>query len=233
MERQVLGDRAYRISEAEKTNLRWEAQQFRNGRLWHRWDYPYSVGSQVFDIQHEIIGAYLAANWRAFRTWGVSAISPWEFNFFWRLRPGVDKGRKELKVDWDALQRPGYSADYIDGQYERMDLAYQPSDWEATADGQAILRNNGPLLAYIAGKPAAFTGKDHNFQPGETVEKQLVIINNSRETVTADYRWALGKIAPRGDAGEVAHRNGATGTHPHPFRFAVGSVPGKYKLMPQ
>ena len=122
---QFLGDRAYRISEAEKKNLRWEAEQFRNGRLWHRWDYPYQVGSHVFDTQHEIIGAYLAANWRAFRTWGVSAISPWEHDFFWSLRKGVDKSRKQLKVDWEGLQRPGFSPDYIDGQYERMDLAFE------------------------------------------------------------------------------------------------------------
>ena len=188
---QFLGDRAYRISEAEKKNLRWEAQQFKNGRLWHRWDYPYQVGSPVFDIQHEVIGAYLAQNWRAFRTWGVSAISPWEHDFFWRLRPGVDKSRKQLKVDWKKLQRPGFSADYIDGQYERMDMAYELSDWEPTADGQAILRNNQPLLAYIAGKPAAFTSKDHNFYANETVEKQLIIINNSRETVTGECRWLL------------------------------------------
>ena len=107
---QFLGDRAYRISEAEKKNLRWEAEQFRNGRLWHRWDYPYQVGSTVFDIQHEIIGAYLTANWRAFRTWGVSAISPWEHDFFWSLRKGVDKSRKQLPVDWEGLQRPGFSA---------------------------------------------------------------------------------------------------------------------------
>ena len=160
---QFLGDRAYQISEAEKKNLRWEAEQFRNGRLWHRWDYPYQVGSRVFEDQHEIIGAYLTDNWRAFRTWGVSAISPWEHDFFWRLREGVDKSRKQLEVDWDGLQRPGFSPDYIDGQYERMDLAFELSDWIPTADGQAMLRNNMPLLAYIAGKPAAFTSKDHNF----------------------------------------------------------------------
>ena len=29
---------------AEKTDLRWEARQFREGQLWHRWDYPYQVG---------------------------------------------------------------------------------------------------------------------------------------------------------------------------------------------
>ena len=164
---QFLGDRAYQIGEEEKKNLRWEAEQFRKGRLWHRWDYPYPVGSRVFEYQHAIIGAYLARNWRAFRTWGVSAISPWEHDFFWSLREGVDKSRKQLEVDWEDLQRPGFSPDYIDGQYERMDMAFQRSDWIPTADGQAILRNNMPLLAYIAGKPAAFTSKDHNFSPGE------------------------------------------------------------------
>ena len=45
---QFLGDRAYQISEEEKANLRWEAKQFRAGRLWHRWDYPHQVGSQRF-----------------------------------------------------------------------------------------------------------------------------------------------------------------------------------------
>ena len=195
---QFLGDRAYQISEEEKKNLRWEAAQFRAGRLWHRWDYPYQVGSPVFAAQHEIIGRYLASNWPAFRTWGVSAISPWEYQFFWTLRDGVDKGRKELKTDWEGLQRPGFSPDYLGQQYERMDLAYERSDWIPTADGEAILRNNMPLLAYIAGKPSAFTSKDHNFYPGETVEKQIIAINNSRETVTLGGGW-LFEERPRKD----------------------------------
>jgi hypothetical protein len=227
---QFLGDRAYRISEAEKRNLRWEAEQFRNGRLWHRWDYPAQVGSHVFDVQHEIIGAYLTANWRAFRTWGVSAISPWEYDFFWSLRKGVDKSRKQLRVDWESLQRPGFSPDYIDGQYERMDLAFQLSDWTATPDGQAILRNNQPLLAYIAGKPAAFTSKDHNFRPGETVEKQIIIINNSRETVTADCHWSL--AMPNAVSG-LQKVTVATGQQDRiPLRLALPSelAPGRYKL---
>ena len=42
---QFLGDRAFQISEPEKANLRWEAKQFRAGKLWHRWDYPYEIGS--------------------------------------------------------------------------------------------------------------------------------------------------------------------------------------------
>jgi beta-galactosidase/beta-glucuronidase len=46
---QFFGDRAYRISEPEKANLRWEAKQFRAGSLWHRWDYPNEVGSPRFE----------------------------------------------------------------------------------------------------------------------------------------------------------------------------------------
>ena len=48
-----------------------------------------------------------------------------------------------------------------------------------------------PLLAYIGGPPAHFTSKDHNVFPGETVEKQIIIINNSRSSVAAVCRWSL------------------------------------------
>jgi beta-galactosidase/beta-glucuronidase len=188
---QFLGDRAYRISPMEEKNLRWEAEQFRAGRLWHRWDYPHALGSSVFDERNPVFAMYLRENWRALRTWGVSATSPWEHAIFWRARDGIDRRRKELPVDWERLQRPGFSPDYVEERYERMDLAFERADWVPTAAAQALLRNNGPLLAYIGGKPARFTSKDHNFVPGETVEKQLILLNNSRATVACDCRWSL------------------------------------------
>ena len=188
---EFLGDRAYQISDAEKANLRWEAQQFRAGNVWHRWDYPNPVGSDQFDERYPIFARYLTDNWRAYRTWGVSGISPWEYEHFWKLRPGVDRTRKELNVDWDKLQRPGFSPDYVDERFERMDMAYERSDWLATVAAQALIRNNGALLAYIAGKSSAFTSKDHNFLPGETVDKQVVVINNSREAVSCDAGWSF------------------------------------------
>jgi len=40
------------------------------------------------------------------RTWGVSGISPWDYWPYWKLRAGVDKGRKELKVDWGKSSAP-------------------------------------------------------------------------------------------------------------------------------
>lgn len=189
---QFFGDSAFKISKAEAANLRWEAKQFRTGKGWHRWDYPNAVGSPVFDENYPVFAMYLNDNWRSFRTWGVSAISPWEYGVFWKLRPGVARGRKELKVDWQNLQRPGFSPDYIDQQYERMDLAFERSDWAPTVAATALLRNNGPLLAWIAGKAQHFTSKDHLYIAGEKMEKQLIVINNSRETVSGKVIWRFG-----------------------------------------
>ncbi len=227
---QFLGDAAYSISQAEAENIRWEARQVKEGNLWHRWDYPHQVGDRVFDEQHRIIGQYLTSNWRAFRTWGLSANSPWEANFYWRLRPGVQRKRVDLTVDWDALQRPGYSPDYVDERYERMDLAYERTDWEATEDGKAILRNNMPLLAYIAGKPSAFTSKDHLFAPGETIQKQIVVINNSRETVTAECSWSLALPTPISGSKAVTVPTGDQARVPLRFDLPTSLAPGRYRI---
>jgi hypothetical protein len=183
---QFLGDRAFQISEREKQNLRFEAKQFRAGNLWHRWDYPHALGSRDFDERQEIFARYIADNWRAFRAWGLSANSPWEYHVFWKLRDAVDKRRTDFKADWESLQRPGLSADYTHRQQWTMATDFAMSDWVPTAAAQALFRNNKPLLAYIGGKSAAITGKDHNFLPGETVEKQFVVINNSREPVDCE-----------------------------------------------
>jgi beta-galactosidase len=193
---QFFGDSAYQISEPEKENLRWEAKQFEAGRGWHRWDYPNEVSSTRFEENYPVFALYLTDNWRAFRTWGVSAISAWEFGHFWKLRDGVDKSRRALKVDWQNLQRPGFSPDFIGPTYERMDIAFERSDWIETPAAQALMRNNRPLLAWLAGKASAFTSKDHNFLPGETVEKQLILVNNSRQSVQCDCQWSLASASP-------------------------------------
>ncbi|MBI3821297.1 MAG: hypothetical protein HY289_01310 [Planctomycetes bacterium] len=188
---QFVGDRAYKISEREKQNLRFEAKQFAAGNLWHRWEYPHHVGARDFDERAEIFARYITDNWRAFRTHGLSANSPWEHHIYWKLKDGVNRGRRDFKIDWDTLQKPGFSADYTHRQNFQFVTDFEASDWIATEPAKALMRNNMPLLAYIAGKPGAFTSKDHNYRPGEIIEKQLIIINNSREPVTCDCEWSL------------------------------------------
>ena len=227
---QFLGDQAFRIGSAEKENLRWEAAKFRDGKLWNRWDYPHHLGSTDFDEQFTVIAAYVTDNWRAFRTWGVSATNVWEYNMFWKLRGGVARGRKALPVDWESLQRPGFSPDFIDAQYERLDLAFDRADWLPTAAADALLRNNRPLLAYIAGGPDRFTEKGHIFVAGETVEKQVVVINNSRRPVTCDCRWSLALTPPVAGTAKVAVETGQQARLPLRFPLPANLPPGRYTL---
>ena len=196
---QFLGDRGFNLNEYDKTSLRWEANKWRTTKTWLRWTYPYSIvrsSSLGYDDQEEVWSMFTTDNWRAFRTHGVSTMNVFGYGPFWKLRDGVNKDRKNLKVDWENLQRPGFSADYIEERYTRMDQAFDRSDWTLTIAGKALVRNNMPLLAYIAGKPEHFTSKEHNYLPGETFGKQVVLINNSRETVTCDTSWSLALPQP-------------------------------------
>jgi beta-galactosidase/beta-glucuronidase len=228
---QFLGDGAFQISEMEKKNLRFESQQLKAGKEWHRWDYPHQLGSSDFDERYPVFAMYYADNWRAFRTWGVSATSPWENGVLFKLRNGVDRNaRKDCPTDWDNLQRPGFSPDYLSARYERMDLTYERSDWVATLSAQALIRNSQPLLAYIGGRAARFTSKDHNFLPGETVEKQLIIINNSRETVACECEWSLGLPQALTGSKQVSVKTGEQLRIPLRFELPAGAVPGKSEL---
>ena len=228
---QFLDYKAYQISEKEKRNLRWEAQKFREGAVWYRWDYPYQVGSKEIDEQYAVLGMYTSDNWRAFRTWGISANSPWQYGVFWQLRQGVDnRSRQQFTTDWDNLQRPGLSPDYVEQRYERMDLAFGRADWVPTAVAEALYRNNMPLLAYIGGKPAAFTSKDHNFLPGETVEKQLIVINNSRVPLTCDCRWSFALPAALAGAKTITLPTGQQERIPLTFQLPADLAPGQYTI---
>jgi hypothetical protein len=224
---QFLGDRGYKVSEAEKRNLRWEAKQFQAGNLWHRWDYPTPVGSSAFDEPQEIFARYITDNWRAHRTWGISANSPWEYAAFWKLRDGLDRRRKELKVDWENLQKPGFSPDYVQPRQGWMSVDGEASDWVATKAAEALVRNNQPLLAYIAGPPGSVTSKGHNFYQGETIEKQLVLVNNSREIVECDCEWHLGRHP---GSKKITVRAGDQERIPMRFTKAETMLPGTFEF---
>jgi hypothetical protein len=175
---QFDGAKAYRIGKPEQVNLRWEAKKFRDGALWHRWDYPTNLNAPIPE-REGVYSMYVTHNWRAFRTWGLSVNDP---------------------------------TDYIN---------HAPA---------ALLRNNMPLLAYIGGKPEAFTSKDHNFLPGQRLEKQLIVINNSRLPVTAECRWSLGLPLAATGARTVTIETGQQERVPLGFSLPANLAPGRYNL---
>ena len=228
---QFIGDKAFQISEMEKRNLRWEAREFKAGHVWHRWDYPHALGSNDFPERDPIFAMYLRDVWRAHRTWGLSGMNFWDNSLLYRPRAGLARNlRRDLETDWEQLQRPGFSPDFLEQRNERMDLAYDREDWIPTEAGMALLRNNQPLLAYIGGKSDVFTSKDHNLVAGETVEKQIIIINNSRETVTCDCDWNFALPHPVGGSKQVSVKTGDQARIPLRFEVLAGTATGAYEL---
>ncbi len=53
----------------------------------------------------------------------------------------------------------------------------------------ALKENNGPTLAWIAGPAEAYTAKDHHFRSGQKIEKQIVLINDTRQPQQFTAAW--------------------------------------------
>jgi hypothetical protein len=231
---QFLGDRAFRLNDADKTNLRWETQQWRSGREWFKWDYPFNPSSPYswgHKQQDDVWAMYIRDNWRAFRTWGISARNAWGYSAFWELRAGVQRERQDLEVDWDNLQKPGISPDYLQTRNDAaFDTAFQRNDWIPTKAAEALRRNNMPLLAYIAGQPPHFSTKEHNYLAGQTVDKQVVIINDSRATVGCDSSWSLGLPQPLAGSRKLTIPTGQQQRLPLSFALPADLDPGTYQL---
>ena len=229
---QYLGDAAFDLTEPEKADLRFESEKWRAGETWMRWDYPFQLNNDpalnmpnLDDVQRQ----YVAENWPAYRTWGLAAFNIWSYGNKWKLKPETDKSRVDLPVDWENLQRPGFNSDYLDGRYERIDTGFEWDDWEPTETAKAFLRYNTPVLAYLAGKADRFTSQDHIFTPGETVEKQIIVINNSREPVEAECEWRLPGATPDSGQAKLAVETGQMARVPISVELS-GLAPGEYEL---
>ncbi|HET6383015.1 MAG TPA: beta-galactosidase [Armatimonadota bacterium] len=63
-----------------------------------------------------------------------------------------------------------------------------------------LKEDNGPTLAWIAGQPGAYTSKDHHFWSGQKFEKQIVLINDTRQPQKFTATWST-KVGGREVAG--------------------------------
>ena len=165
---QFLGDRAFQISEPEKAEPALGGQAVpRRQALAPLGLSPRRRLADVFDDRYPVFAMYLTDNWRAFRTWGMSA------NLALGARPLLEAARRRRQGPQGAQGRLGEpaAAGLQPGLHRRSGTSGWT--WPSSAPtgsprpaAQALLRNNLPLLAYIGGKPARFTSKDHNFLPG-------------------------------------------------------------------
>jgi len=68
----------------------------------------------------------------------------------------------------------------------------------------ALKEVNGPTLAWIAGPSGAYGAKDHHFSPGQRMEKQIVLINDTRRPQQFTARWTVSISGKEADEGALA-----------------------------
>ena len=117
------------------------------------------------------------------------------------IREGVEASRVELPIDWGDLQRPGYSPDFYSPRSSDSwpySLGTKMEDWVPNVRGAAFRRYSQPLLAYIAGGPEHFTGREGRFvSMEETLDGCQAILQGEFDDAAES---ALYMIGPVGDA---------------------------------
>ncbi len=67
----------------------------------------------------------------------------------------------------------------------------------------ALKEINGPTLAWIAGSAGAYTAKDHHFRPGQKIDKQIVLINDTRQPQNFTAAWTATVDGKEVDQGQM------------------------------
>ncbi len=180
----ILGEKAYRSSRLKEIRYRRQSRLCAGNRPVQ---YGEIGGFSANEDGDEVIAAMIGKNYRDMRARGVSAILPWDQGKFWRCRNEVDE---QLHPDrFRNLKQPGIVPDRT-----RRGGGY-PADgygsYAVSRVGEAGLPYLRELIAWIGGKPGDVTEQSHTFRPGETVEKTIVILNDSRRTRNAKVRWRV------------------------------------------
>src|SRR5204862_5594898 len=69
-----------------------------------------------------------------------------------------------------------------------------------------------------------------NFMPGETIEKQIIVINNSRESVTCEASWSFGLLQPVTDTIQVTIATGDQARIPLRIELPQTLAAGSYEI---
>ena len=87
-----------------------------------------------------------------------------------------------------------------------------------TDTGRSLIAEMSPELGFIAGKIGDFSECGHNFRPGETVEKSLLLLNDTRRDLKVPYRWSVPALKV-GGSGTVEIEPGCRVDIPIRFRI--------------
>ncbi|MFA5263499.1 MAG: beta galactosidase jelly roll domain-containing protein [Opitutaceae bacterium] len=218
---EYVGQEAFRMTPLKIKSLQVEEEAWATGK-----PFLFAPLRTTFVKQeenHAQIQSYmLNDNLRAFRTWGISALFSFDEETLW-LR-NKDSEPLPYAGKYQNLQRPGIVPDHLMPSRQYV-YDSQPENFRESSVGKTFKRWNMPVACYIGGDAQRFTEKGHNFAPGDTIRKQLVLINDTRRSMTLGYSW---RFAPT--AGDKL----AAGQHPSEWaeQGSVRIEPGQSAFIP-
>ncbi len=184
-----LGEKAYIIDGVQKIFLDLQAEAFGNRKM------PVSrytwmmVSPAVASVQAMMLRETIP--W--FRGHGLSGMAFWDHHMFWlNKNPPMLLNENRFK----DLKRTGITPDY---------LFLKPLDFgiDETTIGTAVREANRPLLGLIAGKTGDFTEHNAYFLRGESVQKSLMLLNDTMHREEIRYAWEIPGLGRKG-SGSVA-----------------------------
>lgn len=121
---------------------------------------------------------------RSWRTWGLSGgMVPWNEGFTHRTQAyGLVDGEIHLG------DRGGY---YTKVEVSQLATSFHDPAFKELPASKVMRSVHKPTLAWIAGEPANWPEKGHNFKSGEKIKKSVSLINDSRQKQGYHALWEL------------------------------------------
>lgn len=219
---EYLGEEAYTLNEAKMRMFRREYAAAKNNTPTRF----LTAGDVLRDPStHKVRSMMLTRNLRDLRARGLSGFQPWDHSSFHDIVKAVNVS---LHPDrFKNLKAPGPVADRIRPSSYLLSDPF--STFRVNPTGKALEYGYREQLGWIAGKAGDFTEQSSHFRPGETVEKSLLILNDTRHDQTVEYRWKTGKTG-KWIASSVRIRPGERAEIPIQFRIPDKAPAGRGQI---
>lgn len=181
----IFGERTYQTSSGKEASYR-NQEKVSAGNRPVRYIEVFPYRKATLPVCAEMV----KDNFRELRGRGVSGLLPWDFELLWERTGETFNGPWPKR--FENLKRPGIVPDTARGGGNFLtdfNTEYKPS--VVGAAGLPWMREK---IAWIAGKIGDFTEKGHNFRRGETVRKQVLVLNDSRRKEKIRVEWSVPEL---------------------------------------
>ena len=222
-----LGRRAYALETPEyRSEI---ARRYAGGMKYQSWQGAF----RSYPAFQEVETLFNQNTWRSWRVQGnPGGMIPWDNGEGWADDHGSPAGDALVTLPPYVPGTPGLYWEQLPKR--RLTFLMPPANTLLPA-GVALTSANGPVLAFLAGAPDV-TDKAHHFRPGETVRKQIALLNDTRSPQPFTARWSV-RLGARLIAQGAVHGTLAVGetrlsplAAPLPLRSPGPAVDGQIAL---